>query len=55
MGSPKLRSVTTYQVIELRELSGSDQAGALRLALGCGDDLTSPWAEAHDFVERCLR
>ncbi|AGL16115.1 hypothetical protein [Actinoplanes sp. N902-109] len=55
MSSLNVRSVTTYQVIELRELSGGNQTGSLRLALGCGDDLNSPWANAHDFVDRCLR
>ena len=46
------RSVTAYQVIELKPMSHHPPTGLLRLTLGRGDGsghaTTSPWTRAHD-------
>ena len=54
MRSLNAQSVIGYQVIELHRLPHSGEQGTLRLALGCGDDPSSPWDKAETFVGRCL-
>ncbi|MDQ6617424.1 MAG: hypothetical protein M3083_22420 [Actinomycetota bacterium] len=46
--------VASYQVIELARTEGDSEAGTLTMVLGHGDNLTSTWEAAADFVDARL-